>query len=98
MRVLNEFVEYIPFRVEDIFLLKSVLKQGDFMTKLDLRGAYLAVPVDKNLSFTSFGGCTIPIHLPPCRSLFFMQNFHQSNEASDCVSEGHRDQIINFSR
>ena len=47
MRVLNEFVEYIPFRMEDISLLKSVLKQGDFMTKLDLRDAYLTVPVDK---------------------------------------------------
>ena len=39
MRVLNEFVEYIPFRMEDISLLKSVRKQGDFMTKLDLRDA-----------------------------------------------------------
>ena len=31
----------------DISLLKSVLKQGDFMTKLSLRDAYLTVPVDK---------------------------------------------------
>ena len=49
MRVLNEFMEYIPFRIEDISLLKSVLKQGDFMTKLDLRNAYLTVPVDKKM-------------------------------------------------
>ena len=49
MRVLNEFMEYIPFRMEDISLLKSVLKQGDFMTKLDLRDTYLTVPVDKKL-------------------------------------------------
>ena len=47
MRALNELVEYIPFRMEDIYLLKSVLKQGDFMTKLDLRDTYLTVPVDK---------------------------------------------------
>ena len=49
MRALNDFVEYIPFRMEDISLLKSVLKQGDFMTKLSLRDAYLTVPVDKRL-------------------------------------------------
>ena len=36
MRVLNKFVEYIPFIMEDISLLKSVLKQGDFITKLYL--------------------------------------------------------------
>ena len=47
MRALSEFMEYIPFRMEDISLLKSVLKQGDFMTKLDLRDAYLTVPVNK---------------------------------------------------
>ena len=48
MRPLNElFMEYIPFKMEDISLLKSALKQGDFMTKLNLRGAYLTVPADK---------------------------------------------------
>ena len=47
MRALNEFMEYIHFRMEDISLLTSVLKQGDFMTILDLRDAYLTVPVDK---------------------------------------------------
>ena len=47
MRALNEFVEYILFRMKDISLLKSVLKQGDFMTKLDLRDAYLTVRADK---------------------------------------------------
>ena len=49
MRALNEFMEYIPFRMEDISLLKSVLRQGDFMTKLDLRVSCLTVPVDKKL-------------------------------------------------
>ena len=37
MRALNELVEYVPF----------VLKQGDFMTKFDLRDSYLTVPVDR---------------------------------------------------
>ena len=49
MRVLNKFMKYIPFTTEDISQLKSVLKQGDLMTKLDLRGTYLTVSVDKKL-------------------------------------------------
>ena len=49
MTVLNKFVDYIPFRMEDISLLKSVLKQEDFMTKLDLRDAYLTVSVDNKI-------------------------------------------------
>ena len=101
MTVLNKFVEYIPFRMEDISLLKSVLRQGDFMTKLDLRDAYLTVPVNKkidNLPSLHLEGCTLPIHLPPFRSLFLRQNFHQGHETSDCISKGHGDQITNFSR
>ena len=47
MRVLNEFVDYIPFRLEDISFPKSVLRQGDLWTILDLREAYLTVPVEK---------------------------------------------------
>ena len=49
MRALNEFLKYIAFRVEDISLLKSVLKQEDFITKLDLKEAHLTVPVNKRL-------------------------------------------------
>ena len=99
VRALNEFVEYIPFRMEDI-LLKSVLKQGDCMTQLYLlKGRLSNCPSGqkiKNLSSLHLEGCTPPIHLPPFWSLFFRQNFHQSNEASDCISKSHGDKIINF--
>ena len=48
-RVLSGFLEHIPFRMEDISLLKFVLKQGDFRRKHDSRDTYLTVLVDKNL-------------------------------------------------
>ena len=98
MRALNQFVEYIPFRMEDISLRNSVLKQGDFMTKLDLGDAYLTVPVNKRSRiYLCFIWCTLPIHLPPFRSLFLRHNFHQGYETNDCISKGHGDQITNFS-
>ena len=60
MRVLSGFVEHIPFRMKDISLLKSVLKQGDFRTKHDLRDAYLTVLVDKNLRiYLRLEGCAL---------------------------------------
>ena len=101
MRVSSELVKYIPFRMEDVSLLKSVVKQRDFMTKLDIRDAYITVPMNKkikNLFLLHLKGCTLSIHLPLFRFLFFRQNFHQSNEASDCISKSHGDQFINFSR
>ena len=48
MRVLSRFMEHITFRMKDISLLISVLKQGDFRTKHDLRDTDLTVLVDKN--------------------------------------------------
>ena len=99
MKALNEFGEYIPFRMEDISLLKSVLRQGDF-DKTRFKRLVSNCPSGQkieNLSSLHLEGCALPIHLPPFRSLFFRQNFHQSNEASDCISRSHGNQIINFS-
>ena len=100
MRVLNEFMEYISFRIEDISLLKSVLKRR-FFDKTQFKGHISNCPIDQkieNLPLLHLEGCTLPIHLPPFRSLFLRQNFHQSYETSDNISKGHGDQIINFSR
>ena len=59
MRVLSRFMEHIPFRKEDISLLKSVLKQGD-RAKHDLRDAYLTVLVDKKLRiYLHLEGCAL---------------------------------------
>ena len=45
MRELNQFTEYLPFKMEDISQLKDILRRGDYMTKLDLQDAYLTIPV-----------------------------------------------------
>ena len=45
MRELNQFAEYLPFKMEDISQLKDILWRGDYMTKLDLQDAYLTIPV-----------------------------------------------------
>ena len=98
MRVLSGFVEHIPFRMKDISLLKSVLKQGDFRTKHDLREAYLTVPVDKNLRiYLHLEGCALTDSLASFLVCLLQQNFHQSNETSDSISKSHGDQIIKFS-
>ena len=101
MRGLSRLVEYTPFRMEDISLLKPVLKQGDFMTKHDSRDAYLTLQVDNKLRIYlrfCWRGVLLPIHLPSFRSLFFRLNFHQSNEVSDSICKSHGYQIIIFSR
>lgn len=46
-RNLNSFVNFQHFKMEGIHMLRDLLKKGDFMIKLDLKDAYLTVPVWK---------------------------------------------------
>ena len=45
---LNRFVENSHFPMESVHCLKSLLQKGDYMTTLDLKDAYLSVPVHKD--------------------------------------------------
>lgn len=43
LKMLNQFIEYQHFKMEGIPMLKDLLKPGDFLTKIDLKDAYLTV-------------------------------------------------------
>ena len=47
LRQLNQFVKTVPFKMEDLTQLPSVLQKGDFLCKIDLQDAYLTIPVAK---------------------------------------------------
>ena len=40
LKRLNNFVPHHHFKMEGIHMLKDLLKQGDFMTKIDLKDTY----------------------------------------------------------
>ncbi|XP_040264037.1 uncharacterized protein LOC120979380 [Bufo bufo] len=59
LRALNAFVVYRHFKMEGIHLLRDLLQMGDWMVKLDLKDAYLTVPVEdvsRNLLCFSWQG------------------------------------------
>ncbi|XP_044147245.1 uncharacterized protein LOC122935540 [Bufo gargarizans] len=45
LRALNSVVRYRHFKMEGIHLLRDLLVPGDWMVKLDLKDAYLTVPI-----------------------------------------------------
>ena len=47
MRDLNNFIEPVHFKMEDLSHLPSVLRRGDFMCKIDLKDAYQTFPIAK---------------------------------------------------
>ena len=44
LKVLNSYVQQVPFKMEGIHLVKDLLRPGDWMTKVDLKDAYFAIP------------------------------------------------------
>ena len=45
LKSLNSYVEYKHFKMEDVCCIKDLLNKNEFMCKLDLKDAYLTVPV-----------------------------------------------------
>ena len=45
LRSLNQFVPHHHFKMEGAHLLKDMLQQGDWLTKIDLKEAYYALPI-----------------------------------------------------
>ena len=48
LKPLNCFIPYEHFKRESIHKLKDLLKKGDYMVKIDLKDAYLTVPIWQN--------------------------------------------------
>ena len=46
LKVLNSYVKQVSFKMEGIHLLKDLLCPGDWMTKVDLKDAYFAIPLN----------------------------------------------------
>ena len=45
LKALNLYTEHQHFKMEDIRCVKDLLNRGDYMCKLDLKDAYLSVPI-----------------------------------------------------
>ena len=47
-KTFNKFIAYEHFKMEGVHCLKLLLKQDDFLCKIDLKEAYFSVPLNKN--------------------------------------------------
>ena len=100
MRELNQFAEYLPFKMEYISHLKDILQTGDYMTKLDLQDAYLTIPVGpkSNIFLKIFlEGCALSVHMSTIRPLTISKVVHDT-EAGDCLSTIYGDSPANLLR
>ena len=50
--VVDNFIEPVHFKMEDLSHLPSLLLRGDFMCKIDLKDAYQTIPIAKNQGST----------------------------------------------
>ena len=48
LKALNSFIFNSHFRMEDLHLLKDLLSESNFMSKVDLKDVYFCVPLYRN--------------------------------------------------
>ena len=49
LKMLNQLILFLHFKMEGLSQLKHIIQEGDWMCKLDLKDAYFSVPLDRNL-------------------------------------------------
>ena len=54
LKILNSYVQQRSFKMEGLHLMKDLLHPGDWMTKVDLKDAYLAIPLHSQLQDRKF--------------------------------------------
>ena len=90
LKTLNHFVPYMHFIMESLQTLKYMMKERDYMCKIDLIDAYFTVPLDKS-SFSKVFMGREPLRIPVSafwpwtnpssfyRVFTFQQNFESPN-------------------
>ena len=48
LKMLNQFIPFLHFKMEGLSQLKRIIQEGDWMCKLDLKDAFFSVPLDRN--------------------------------------------------
>lgn len=69
LRGLNQFIQYEHFKMENLAVLKGLIQRNDFLAKIDLKDAYLTVPIA--LEFRKFLRFTWKTKLYQFRCLCF---------------------------
>ena len=48
LKMLNQFIPFLHFKMEGLFQLKQIIQEGDWMCKLNLKDASFSVPLNRN--------------------------------------------------
>ena len=85
LKGLNQFVRVEHFKMEGLHLLPDLLQSGDWMVKMDLKDAYLQVPINPChqplLSF-QWKEKVLYVHVPTLRPLCSTKGIHQTTKTS----------------
>ena len=94
LKCLNQYVKTEHFKMEGLHLLSGLLQAQDWMVKLDLKDAYLQVPIHPNhqhlLTYVPVGGKELHVQMPTIWPVLSTQSVHQIAEASGGLLEANR--------
>ena len=94
LKCLNQYLKTEHFKMEGLHLLPGLLQAQDWMVKLDLKDAYLQVPIHPNhqhlLTYVPVGRKELHVQMPTIWPVLSTQSVHQIAEASGGLLEANR--------
>lgn len=83
LKVLNMYTEHEHFKMEGIDCVRDLLTRREYMCKLDLRDAYLSVPINPSeVSEVSVEGHNISVQCPPIWAGHGPSGLHEDTQTS----------------
>ena len=91
----NMYFKKFHFKIEEIQNLKDTLSPNDYMAKLDLKDAYLGLPMHSQAQkYLLLGQQCVRISVPNIWTIPSIRSFHQAAETSCHLFEETRNQNI----
>ena len=85
LKALNSYIKDEHFKMEVFHMIKDLMKQGDWMEKVDLKKAYFLIPIYPGHQKHHFW--CISVLLSPVQSVMCTQGIQISNETSRSLPE-----------
>ena len=100
LKALNTFVKHEHFKMEGLHFLPDLIQSEDWMIKLDLKDAYLQVPIHTEHQPPSIpmGRQELPISMSPIRTDICPTGFLQNNETCGGSTSTHGDSSSHLPR
>ena len=98
LKSLNQFVQPQHFKMKVLHTLRELVKPGDWLAKVDLKDAFLTIPMRTQAIGNTRGSKELPVQLPLFRPSVGSMGLYQDPQASSGPPRGNGSAVSSLHR